>query len=62
MTQTERNKHRWDPFWDAPLNLTLPRAPANPPPVAGLPGTDQPGLPRNPTEIKRAEAVIPSGG
>ncbi len=63
MTQEELNKYRWDPFWDAPLDLSTPRSGANggfannPPPVDGLPGTDQPGLPRKPDEIQKAAAT-----
>jgi hypothetical protein len=63
MTQDELNKYRWDPFWDAPFDMSVPKPGANgqfggnPPPVAGLPGTDQPGLPRKAVEVSRAEAV-----
>ena len=63
MTQEELNKYRWDPFWDAPLDMSTPRRNANgqttgnPPPGDGLPGTDQPGLPRKPEEVQRANAV-----
>jgi len=62
ITQDVLDKYRWDPFWDAPLDLSTPPRGAqmsgNPPPAAGLPGTNQPGLPRNPDEIKRAAAVF----
>lgn len=57
ITQAIVDKYRWDPFWDAPLDLTSPvsgRMSNNPPPGAGLPGTDQAGLPRSKQEIKRA--------
>jgi hypothetical protein len=61
ITQEILNKYKWEPFWDAPLDLSAPTAGAgfggNPPPAEGLPGTDQPGLPRNPNEIHRASAV-----
>ena len=59
ITQEILNKYRWDPFWDAPLDLDPKPNPnaGNPPPAAGLPGTDQEGLPRKPSEIKRASAV-----
>ena len=63
MTQEELNKYRWDPFWDAPLDFLAPRRGANgqtsgnPPPADGLPGTDQPGLPRKPEEVQRANAA-----
>lgn len=57
ITQGVLDKYRWDPFWDAPLDLSKPasgRFANNPPPPEGLPGTDQPGLPRNPAEIRHA--------
>ena len=62
ITQAELNKYRWDPFWDAPFDMSTPKANANgsfgnPPPPAGLPGTDQPGLPRKPEEVQKATAV-----
>ena len=62
VTQDVLNKYRWDPFWDAPFDLSIPRPNAsgqfggNPPPVDGLPGTDQPGLPRKADEIQEANA------
>ena len=49
------DKYRWDPFWDAPLDLSAPSGRGgNPPPAAGV--ANQPGLPRKPEEIKRASA------
>lgn len=58
ITQEVLDRYRWDPFWDAPLDLSVPvageRMSGNPPPAAGLPGTDQPGLPRAATEVRRA--------
>src|SRR5262249_45910099 len=51
------DRFRWEPFWDAPLDLSIP-APGgrggNPPPAAGV--ANQPGLPRNANEIQRAAA------
>jgi hypothetical protein len=48
--------YRWDPFWDAPFDLSAPSGRGgNPPPAEGV--ADQPGLPRQPGEIRRAEAV-----
>jgi hypothetical protein len=48
--------YRWDPFWDAPLDLSPPGGRAgNPPPAEGV--ANQPGLPRKPDEIKRASAA-----
>ncbi len=63
ITQEELNKYRWDPFWDAPLDMREPRRgpngfQGNPPPVEGVPGTDQPGLPRKAEEVQRSEAVF----
>jgi hypothetical protein len=57
ITEAEVAKHRWDPFWDAPLDMATAANPNvnNPPPKAGLPG--QPGLPRDPSEVKEADAV-----
>jgi hypothetical protein len=55
ITQEVLDQYRWDPFWDAPLDLGAPTGRGNPPPAAGLPGTDQPGLPRSPTEIQRSD-------
>jgi hypothetical protein len=44
--------HKWDAFWDAPLNLEQqPTNGGNPPPGAGIAG--QPGLPRKPDEVRR---------
>src|SRR4029077_9760061 len=50
------DKYRWEPFWDAPLDLSAPSGRGgNPPPAEGV--ANQPGLPRKPDEIKRAAAV-----
>ena len=50
------DKYRWDPFWDAPLDLSEPGGRGgNPPPAEGV--ANQPGLPRKPDEIKRASIV-----
>lgn len=51
------DEHKWDAFWDAPLDLN-PQAGGrggNPPPAAGV--ANQPGLPRKPDEITRATAT-----
>ncbi len=49
------DRYRWEPFWDAPLDLSAPGGRAgNPPPAAGI--ANQPGLPRKPEEIRRASA------
>jgi hypothetical protein len=50
------DRYRWEPFWDAPLDLAPPSGRGgNPPPADGI--ANQPGLPRKPDEIKRAAAV-----
>ncbi len=49
------DRFRWEPFWDAPLELSEPTGrQGNPPPAAGV--ANQPGLPRKSEEITRAEA------
>ena len=51
------DKYRWDPFWDAPLDLSAPSGRGgNPPPAAGV--ANQPGLPRKGDEITRASAAF----
>ena len=70
ITDEEIAKHKWDVFWDAPLDLRTPpaRTPnadgpgagGNPPPVAGV--ASQPGLPRNPNEISRTVASYAADG
>src|SRR5581483_7799613 len=58
ITQEVVDKYRWDPFWDAPFDMSEPTGTGgNPPPAAGLPGTNQPGLPRQAAEIQRADAI-----
>ena len=55
------DKYRWEPFWDAPLDVSEPSGRGgNPPPAAGI--ANQPGLPRKPDEIKRAAAVYRTTG
>ncbi len=51
------DRHKWDAFWDAPLDLYqgAPRAGNNPPPAGGV--ANQPGLPRKPDEVTRAVAT-----
>jgi hypothetical protein len=49
------DEHKWDAFWDAPLNLGPVTRGGNPPPAEGI--ANQPGLPRNPDEIVRAAAI-----
>ena len=54
LTQEVVDRYKWDVFWDAPLDLREPPRMGNPPPVEGV--ADQPGLPRSPDEIRRADA------
>ncbi|HKT79808.1 MAG TPA: hypothetical protein VJP86_06280, partial [Vicinamibacterales bacterium] len=55
MTDAEISKYRWEPFWDAPLDLSTPSGRGgNPPPADGV--ANSPGLPRRPEEITRATA------
>ena len=49
------DRHKWDAFWDAPLDLRDGVTGNNPPPAEGV--ANQPGLPRSPDEIRRAEGV-----
>ncbi len=58
VTQALLDKYKWDAFWDAPLRVPggeVAHGGATPP-LEGIPGTNQPGLPRKPEEIKRATA------
>jgi hypothetical protein len=56
LTSDVVDKYRWDPFWDAPLDLSAPNGRGgNPPPAQGV--ANQPGLPRKPEELTRAAAV-----
>jgi hypothetical protein len=50
-------REKWEAFWDAPLNIPGGEAAHGDctPPQRGV--LDQPGLPRNPVEVKRAAAV-----
>ncbi len=48
--------YRWDPFWDAPLDVgAAANRSSNPPPAQGI--ANQPGLPRKSDEVTRASAV-----
>ena len=60
VSQALLDKYKWDAFWDAPLRLPggeVAHGGATPP-LDGIPGTNQPGLPRNPDEVRRAAASI----
>jgi len=58
ITQEVLDRYRWDPFVDAPLEPNPADRRMLSAPPEGIPGTDQPGLPRKPEEIQRAEAVF----
>ena len=60
LTQDVVDKYKWDVFWDAPLDLRTEVGGGNPPPAEGVAG--QPGLPRSPDEIRRADAVYSASG
>lgn len=64
VTQTVLDHYKWFAFWDAPLRV--PGSEPGPmrvaPPREGIPGTNQPGLPRAPEEIKRASATYAAQG
>jgi hypothetical protein len=56
LTSAIVDTYRWDPFWDAPLDLSAPSGRGgNPPPAEGV--ANQPGLPRRSEEITRASVV-----
>jgi hypothetical protein len=64
VTQELLDKYKWAAFWDAPLRVPgdeVAHGNSTPPPN-GIPGTNQPGLPRKPEEIKRATASYQSQG
>ena len=60
LTQEVIDRYKWDVFWDAPLDLRTEVSRGNPPPASGVAG--QPGLPRSPDEIRRADAVYDAEG
>lgn len=60
LTDAEVDEHKWDVFWDAPLDLAKPYRAGNPPPAEGV--ASQPGIPRNPNEIERSVAVYAADG
>ena len=55
LTQDVVDTYKWDAFWDAPLDLRTEAGGGGPPPAAGV--AEQPGLPRSPDEVRRADAV-----
>ena len=60
LTQDVVDTYKWDAFWDAPLDLRPEVSRGNPPPAEGV--ADQPGLPRSPDEVRRADAVYEAEG
>lgn len=60
LTQDVVDRYKWDVFWDAPLDLRPEVGGGNPPPAAGV--AEQPGLPRSPAEVRRADAVYAAEG
>jgi hypothetical protein len=55
------DRYRWEPFWDAPLDLSAPTGRGgNPPPAEGV--ANQPGLPRKADEITRSSAAFQTAG
>jgi hypothetical protein len=54
LTSEVVDRYKWDVFWDAPLDLREPVPANNPPPIEGV--AHQPGLPRSPGEVRRANA------
>jgi hypothetical protein len=60
LTQEVVDRYKWDVFWDAPLDLRTEVGGGNPPPAGGVAG--QPGLPRSPDEIRRAQATYAASG
>ena len=60
LTQDVVDTYKWDVFWDAPLDLRSEVGGGNPPPAAGV--AEQPGLPRSPDEVRRADAVYDTEG
>ena len=55
VTQEILDRYKWGAFWDAPLRVPgdeVAHGNSTPPPN-GIPGTNQPGLPRKAEEIKR---------
>src|SRR5207247_741806 len=58
ITQELLDREKWEAFWDAPLNIPGGESAHNntTPPQRGV--LNQPGLPRNPDEVKRATAIF----
>jgi len=64
VTQERLDKYKWGAFWDAPLRVPgdeIAHGNSTPPPN-GIPGTNQPGLPRKASEIRRATASYQANG
>jgi hypothetical protein len=58
ITSTVIDEIKWEAFWDAPLNVpgANPAHGNSTPPLGGI--AHQPGLPRRPSEVRRADAVF----
>ena len=64
VTQAVLDHYKWDAFWDAPLRIPgdeIAHFGSTPPPN-GIPGTDQPGLPRTEAEVTRSTATYQASG
>ncbi|MCA0200229.1 MAG: hypothetical protein LCH56_05245 [Proteobacteria bacterium] len=66
LTKEVIDRYRWDPFWDAPLDLREPDKmggyAGSIPPKEGIPAAGQPGFPRSPSEIQRASVSYKISG
>jgi hypothetical protein len=60
LTQDVVDTYKWDAFWDAPLDLRTEAGGGGPPPAAGV--AEQPGLPRSPDAVRRADAIYDAEG
>jgi hypothetical protein len=60
LTKEIVDQYRWEPFWDAPLDLAETSRGNNPPPAVGV--ANSPGLPRKPDEIKSVLATYRATG
>ena len=64
VTQKILDQYKWDAFWDAPLRVPGDESAhgGSTPPPNGIPGTNQPGLPRKSSEVRRATASYEAQG
>jgi hypothetical protein len=64
VSQAVLDHYKWGAFWDAPLRVPgdeVAHGNSTPPPN-GIPGTNQPGLPRKAEEIRRATGRFDASG